>query len=473
MPNILANLMLAIWPVVTVILFRRLPLPQALTISFVTGFLILPPPPAVFDFPLLPPLDKHSIPALSALIMAFATYGLRKSVLPDTALGKLLMLTFILSPIATVITNAEPVRWGDVLHLPGLMVTDALALTLTQILIFIPFVLARQYLIEAASQRLVLVVLMWAGFVYSFPALLETRLSPQLNIWIYGYFQHDFVQTMRFGGWRPTVFLYHGIWLSFFGMMALTAAAALFKFERKHWLLYGALTLWLGVSLVLYKSLGAMLFALLLVPVVLVFGVRAQLKVAALLALLAIGYPVLKGVDLVPTERLLAGAASIDPDRAASLDFRFNNEDMLLERAYEKPLFGWGSWGRNLIYNDVTGSLETITDGRWIIVMGKYGWLGFLAEFGLLVLPIFLLWREMLARKPEEISPFIGPLTLILAVNAVELVPNATLTPLTWLLSGALMGYAETLRRERLRMRDQVLKARQARSWLKWRPLME
>ncbi|WP_323784456.1 hypothetical protein, partial [Leisingera sp.] len=351
MPNILANLMLAIWPVVTVILFRRLPLPQALTISFVTGFLILPPPPAVFDFPLLPPLDKHSIPALSALIMAFATYGLRKSVLPDTALGKLLMLTFILSPIATVITNAEPVRWGDVLHLPGLMVTDALALTLTQILIFIPFVLARQYLIEAASQRLVLVVLMWAGFVYSFPALLETRLSPQLNIWIYGYFQHDFVQTMRFGGWRPTVFLYHGIWLSFFGMMALTAAAALFKFERKHWLLYGALTLWLGVSLVLYKSLGAMLFALLLVPVVLVFGVRAQLKVAALLALLAIGYPVLKGVDLVPTERLLAGAASIDPDRAASLDFRFNNEDMLLERAYEKPLFGWGSWGRNLIYN--------------------------------------------------------------------------------------------------------------------------
>ena len=61
----------------------------------------LPPPPAAFDFPLLPPLDKHSIPALTALMMAIATYGLRKSVLPDTLLGKALMLIFIFSPIAT------------------------------------------------------------------------------------------------------------------------------------------------------------------------------------------------------------------------------------------------------------------------------------------------------------------------------------------------------------------------------------
>lgn len=262
--------------------------------------------------------------------MALALYGLRKSVLPDTLLGKLLMLTFIFSPIATVATNTEPVRWGDVLYLPGLLVTDAIALTLTQVLIFIPFVLARQYLVEAPMQRMVLVILMWAGLAYSVPALLETRMSPQLNIWIYGYFQHDFAQTMRFGGWRPTVFLYHGIWLAFFGLMALTAAAALFKFEQKRRMIYLALTLWLGASLVLYKSLGAILLAMIVLPVVLLVGVRAQLKVAALLALLAIGYPMLKAVDLIPSERLLSAAASIDPQRANSLKFRFDNEDMLL-----------------------------------------------------------------------------------------------------------------------------------------------
>ncbi|MGY3438295.1 MULTISPECIES: hypothetical protein [unclassified Marinovum] len=473
MPNLLANLMLALWPIVTVILFRRLPLPQALLVALITAFLILPPPPAAFDFPLLPPLHKHSIPALAALVMALLIYGLRKSILPDTLLGKVLMLTFILSPIITVATNTELVRWGDALVLPGLLITDAIALTLTQILIFIPFVLARQYLVEAASQRLLLVVLMWSGLAYSIPSLMEVRMSPQLNIWIYGYFQHEFAQTYRFGGWRPTVFLYHGIWLAFFAMMALTSAAALLKFETGRKMMFTAITLWLGVCLVLFKSLGAMLFAVILIPVVLLFGVRSQLKIAALLAVLAIGYPVLKAVDQIPTEQMLAAAGSIDPDRAASLLFRFQNEDMLLDRAYEKPLFGWGSWGRNLIYNDVTGALETISDGRWIIVMGQYGWLGFLAEFGLLVLPIFLLWREMLARKTEEISPYIGPLTLLLAVNAVELVPNATLTPLTWLLSGALMGYAETLRSERLRLAESKLRRKAGRFALRWRPVME
>ncbi|TNF20887.1 MAG: hypothetical protein EP318_09190 [Rhodobacteraceae bacterium] len=472
MPNSLAYLVLAIWPAVTVILFRRLAVAPALLWSLVAAFLLLPTVPTAFDFPLLPPLNKHSLPALTALVMALLIHGLRKSVLPDTLLGKVLMLTFILSPIATVMGNGEMVRWGDVLHLPGLQVTDAIALTITQVLIFIPFVLARQYLVEAASQKLVLVVFMWAGLVYSLPALLEVRMSPQLNIWVYGYFQHEFAQTFRFGGWRPTVFLYHGIWLAFLGMMALTSAAALLKFEPKRKLHYAAATVWLGLVLVLYKSLGAMLFGAFLLPVVLLFGVRAQLKIAALLAVLAIGYPMLKAVDMIPTERLLAAAGSIEAERANSLRFRFMNEDMLLERAYEKPLFGWGSWGRNLIYNDVTGALETVTDGRWIIVMGQYGWIGFLAEFGLLVLPIFLLWREMLARKTEEISPFIGPLTLLLAVNAVELVPNATLTPLTWLLSGALMGYAETLRSERLRLREGNLR-KKAKWALKWRPLME
>lgn len=472
MPNSLAYLVLAIWPAVTVILFRRLALAPALLWSLVAAFLVLPTVPTAFDFPLLPPLTKHSIPALSALVMALALYGLRKSILPDGAIGKALMLAFILSPIATVATNGEHVRWGDALHLPGLLVSDAIALPITQALIFLPFILGRQYLVEVGTQRLMLSVLMCAGLAYSIPALIEVRVSPQLNIWIYGYFQHEFAQTFRFGGWRPTVFLYHGIWLGFFGMMALISAAALLKLERRHRLLFAGATAWLGLCLVLYKSLGALIFGAVLLPVVLLFGVRAQLRIAALLALLAIGYPMLKAVEMIPAKQMLQAASAIDPERANSLKFRFDNEDMLLERAYEKPLFGWGSWGRNLVYNDVTGSLETITDGRWILVMGQYGWVGFLAEFGLLVLPIFLLWREARGRKPGAISPYIGPLTLLLAVNAVELVPNATLTPLTWLLSGALLGYAETLRRERLQLQQQTLRKR-AKWALKWRPVME
>ena len=31
----------------------------------------------------------------------------------------------------------------------------------------------------------------------------------------------------------------------------------------------------------------------------------------------------------------------------------------------------------------------SITDGRWIITIGQFGLFGFVAEFGLLILPVF------------------------------------------------------------------------------------
>jgi hypothetical protein len=74
--------------------------------------------------------------------------------------------------------------------------------------------------------------------------------------------------------------------------------------------------------------------------------------------------------------------------------------------------------------------------------MGDYGWVGFLAEFWLITLPIFMIWRESL-RKDDPVPPYAGPLALLLAVNLFDMIPNATLTPLTWLVAGALWGLVE------------------------------
>jgi hypothetical protein len=115
---------------------------------------------------------------------------------------------------------------------------------------------------------------------------------------------------------------------------------------------------------------------------------------------------------------------------------------VLLDRAMERPLFGWGSWGRNQIFNSA-GEILTTTDGRWIITIGVYGWIGFLAEFGLLTLPIFLIWRRTTGVLKGAIPPFLGGVALILAVNVLDLLPNATITPMTWLFAGALLGYSE------------------------------
>ncbi len=135
-----------------------------------------------------------------------------------------------------------------------------------------------------------------------------------------------------------------------------------------------------------------------------------------------------------------------------------------MERALEKPLFGWGSWGRNHILNPVTGVIETVTDGRWIILIGIFGWVGYLAEFGLITLPVLMLWHYSRRLGNAAHVRLIGPVALLLAINLIDMLPNATLTPLTWLFAGAVLGLAEAARHQH------PVTAR--RRPLGWRPIM-
>jgi hypothetical protein len=442
MPNAFALLMLALWPALSWGLFRSLPPGRAILASLIVAYMILPPPPAAFDFPLLPALTKETIPALTALILCVLLYRPGIAILPRSAAGRGLVALFVLCPVPTILTNTDPVFWGTHV-LPALRPREALGMMVGQVLLIAPFLMARAWLSRPEDQRDLLWALLIGGLVYSLPMLLEVRLAPQLNIWIYGYFQHVFGQMMRGDGFRPIVFMQHGLWVAFFAMMAVVAAAALWRAEdrgRK-----GLLTLagvWMFAVLVLCKSLASLAYAVLLVPLVLLLPPRAQIRLALILCLSAIAYPAVKGAHLVPADDLTAAIATVAPERAQSLDFRFQNEERLLERAEERPLFGWGLWGRNHLHDPQTGQMTTVTDGRWVLVLGSLGWFGFLAEFLLLTLPVALLWWRTRAGI-EAVPPLAGPLALLLGVNMVDLIPNATVTPLTWLIAGALLGYAE------------------------------
>ena len=89
----------------------------------------------------------------------------------------------------------------------------------------------------------------------------------------------------------------------------------------------------------------------------------------------------------------------------------------------------------------------------WIITIGSWGWVGYISQFGLLILPtIFLAAR----RRDLEISYATAGLALMLAANLLDMIPNATLTPLTWLIGGALAGrYAVAPRRNRQSSRNE------------------
>jgi len=195
-----------------------------------------------------------------------------------------------------------------------------------------------------------------------------------------------------------------------------------------------------------------LIFAVLLVPAVLLLKTRWQLRIAAVMVVLAMCYPVMKGNYLVPERELIQFAYSINPERAGSLQFRLMNEAILLDRASMKPTFGWGSFGRSLIHGQ-DGRILTIPDGRWVITLGTFGWVGFLAEFGLLMLPILLLLLRTRGMNAAQVSPIFGGIALILGANMIDLLPNATLTSLTWLMTGAVMGYCQTLSSVRAKRR--------------------
>ena len=108
MPNAIAYLMLLIWPAVCLVLFRTLKVERALIWSILGGYLVLPPL-AEFNLPLVPGLDKVSIPNLSVLaILVFGTrYKLRPW--PESRIARMLVVGLVLCAIPTVLTNREPI----------------------------------------------------------------------------------------------------------------------------------------------------------------------------------------------------------------------------------------------------------------------------------------------------------------------------------------------------------------------------
>lgn len=451
--NQIAYLMLYLWPLVAWVMFARMAPAKALVWVILGGYMVLPPLTAI-NLPMVPDFDKYSIPNLAAAMAVVFVLKDRFSLWPTSLLGRMLIILYVLSPFATVLGNDDPIFFERG-SLPAMRIYDSVAAVVGQFIVLLPFFMARKYLATPQAQRVVLVALVTAGLIYSLPMLYEARMSPQLNLMIYGFFQHDFSQSIRFGGYRPFVFMPHGLWVAFFALMCLLASVTLFRLGpaavRHKQLL---VMLYLIVVLLICRSAGPWVYAVLLGPVVLIMPRRFQVTVAMAMVAVVITYPLLRGLHLVPIDDIMAFASRLNEERGLSLQFRITNEELLLAHAAERPVFGWGGYGRGLLHDAVTGDISVIADGGWIITLGVYGWAGYIAEFGLLSLPVFLIWREARQIEGADLSPYACTLALILAANLFDMLPNDTLIPFTWLLAGALTGYAEALaakRREKTR----------------------
>lgn len=452
------------WPLVVGALFKKLPLQLALIWSIVAGYLFLPSEIGVsIDLPLLPPIDKILIPAIAAALMSILVvrahqqkpHRLRRNDepqgigtvlpgwLPRSKLGFALSVLFVFGAVMSVLTNGDVIRYGP-LVLPAQRPYDIFAILLTWGVAFLPMLLGRKFLADSESHKLILHVLCICALIYSIFMLYEVRMSPRVNQIIYGFFPHDWQQHRRGGGWRPIVFLNHGLLVGIYISMSVIATAILVRLSTGGAKLgYTAILLWLLGTLVLGKTLGALVLAMILVPVALFAPVRIQLMFAAIMAGIVMLYPTLRGAGLIPVDEVVTFFESAAPERAGSLRFRLHHEEVLLAHANERPLFGWSGWSRWRVFDPDTGRDLTVSDGFWVIMIGQTGWVGYVARFGLFCLPMMVFF---LRRKRMNIDVATAGLCLVVLANLFDLLPNASDSPVFYLLVGALLGRLELQR---------------------------
>jgi len=458
--NWFAYVAILAWPLIALALYSARPVAEA-TAWTVLGALLFLPSRVEIKFEMIPAIDKNSIASFSVLA-GCALFAPRVRS-PAYAAGVVAVLAgiYVVSPVVTSLLNNDIITAGSRVIF-GVGYYDGISALLSQSILFLPFFVGRRYLTRSEDIETVLSVSVVAALVYSLPMLFEIRMSPQLSEWLYGTFSAASSVEMRYGGFRPVVFMINGLAAAFFLSMAVLAAVAFWRVKTDVARIPASgATVYLGTVLILCKSAGALVYAVIFGLLVRWFSPKIQMRLAVVLSAIAIAYPILRMSDLFPTTELLSVATDVSPERSASLEVRFEQEQQLLAHASERFWFGWGRYGRSRIYDDY-GNDISITDGQWIVTFGQFGIFGFLGQFGLLTLPVFLAWRAFRLVRSQREAIFLSCFTLIVALTAIEQLPNASISSWSWLLVGGLLGRCSTIRAQAVSdKRTMGLKSRQ------------
>lgn len=441
----MATFALILWPLIAVGIFLWRGPVHGLIWSVLIGHLTLPEAFAL-DLPGLPPYHKGMAVMVGCILGAFATRSRERVPFSreqgPTKIMAVLIAALIFSPFLTAFNNGERLFYGPTV-VPSLGLRDGIAMVADSLVLIVLFLMSRRYLFTESTHRALLRAIVLSGVVYTFPILFELRLSPQIHTWTYGYFQHIWVQHVRGGGFRPVVYLPHGLWIGLLLYMTVIAAVSLWRREREeNRLVYLLMGGWLLLVLLVSRNLGAVMLAVLFLPAMLMLPRRALVWIAASVSIFFLTFPAARQAEMIPLDGIVSLAAKISEERAGSLEYRFVNEDAFLERAAGKPLTGWGVWARWRIWDDVTGEEISTSDGLWVSYLGERGWVGYIALFGLLTLPIFYL-RHTEKKRGQRTSMTTVGMTAIMAGNLIYLIPNNALSPLSILVAGALAGYVQ------------------------------
>ena len=377
---------LLMWPIVCLCIFASSKSLSRSLIWAMLGAQLLLPVAATIKIQMVPQIDKGSIASFSALLGCLF-FGRRKLDGATTRFGlvEILIIITVVSPIITSELNPDNLVIGG-RFIPGVSLYDAISAAQAAVIALAsPSGWDGVFCVRPMIVEIFSLFSRSRGSAIPYRCCSRSASAPNCTIGSMDTIRQISFKLIREGGFRPMVLMGHGLLAAFFLMTSVLAAATLWRIRVRVGPLQASIaTPVLGVVLLLCKSLGALVYAIFGFLLVFFGKPKTQFRVAIVLVTISMAYPLLRSFDLVPTKLIVELAASIDDERAESLAFRLDNEDMLLRRAFERPLFGWGRFGRNRVYDADLGEDISVTDGRWVIVIGQFGLIGFLAEFGLL-----------------------------------------------------------------------------------------
>jgi hypothetical protein len=434
--SILIPITLFGWIPFILLLFSLVPPRRAVILSFIIAWLFLPY--AGYALPGVPDYTKRSATVMGVLL---ATVIFRSDWLFSLRPRwyDLPMATWSLCPIASSLAN-------------GLGLYDGISASFEYCVTWgLPYLIGRVYFTRLEHLRALAMGILEGGMAYVPLCLFEIRMSPHLHRMVYGFEPSGWGEVVL-GGYRPKVFmslaLEVAMWMTVasttgFWLWASGAVKELRGFALKYLLIP------LIITTVLCKVAGGWLLLIMGISTwYLIKWSKSRLPVLVLVLVPSL-YLLTRSTGLWSGQEAIDLVRSVlNERRAESLQVRISSENLLVAKALERPVFGWGGWSRSRII-DADGRDRSITDGLWVIAVGTNGLVGLISLYSSLLLPMVLLVGRCPARA--LLSPALAPacvLATILNLYAIDCIANAMVNPIYPLALGGVVGVLGRLNRD-------------------------
>lgn len=390
-PNTFAIFVLFAWPLAMLVIAMVLPARKAVLISILGGNLFLPATGIAISG--LPNYTKLVAAGLGALLVALF-FAFPKLVSWRPKLIDLFFLGFLIAPGISSINN-------------GLGTYDAISVVGNRFFQWgVPYWIGRTLFTDLGALRDLSIAVVVSAILYAPLCMYEIIMSPQLSTQIYGFRPSSFVMTYRMGGWRPMVFMQHGLALAAWMATAALVAWILWR-SRAISNIWGIPMSLIAIGLVLLtialRSTGAAILMLGLISAAEFIQFTRLRPLLLVMIMLPMGFI---GIRTLGWEgnQLVEATSFLGEERSGSLEMRLENDTLIVDKAMNKPAFGWGGWGRWRVTDD-RGVDITVSDSWWAILLGSTGVFGLACTYITFIGPLV-----SLSRHKTRTRIFIGPL---------------------------------------------------------------